>query len=102
MSIRQKRRRRMQSTRTPVKNAKFHEPHTDREALKERIVQLEDELRARDDFLAIAAHELRNPMTPISARVELLLARARNAAQDLPDGMAQGLEQLNQAIEAYM
>jgi hypothetical protein len=40
------------------------------------------------------------PMTPISARVELLLARARNAAQDLPDGMAQDLEQLNQAIEA--
>jgi two-component system OmpR family sensor kinase len=103
MSIRQKRRRRMQPTRTaPIRDAKFHEPHTDRQALKERIVQLEDELRARDDFLAIAAHELRNPMTPISARVELLLARARNAAQDLPDGMAQGLEQLNQSIEAYM
>jgi len=57
MSTWQKSQRRMPSTRTaPVNDATFHEPHTDRQALKERIVQLEDELRARDDFLAIAAH----------------------------------------------
>jgi hypothetical protein len=65
MSTWQKSQRRMQSTRrAPVNDATLREPHTDRQALKERIVQLEDELRARDDFLAIAAHELRNPDDP--------------------------------------
>jgi signal transduction histidine kinase len=75
----------------------------DREtALESRIAELEDELKARDDFLAIAAHELRNPMTPISARVELLLAKARSAPETLPSGVEQGLEQLDQLIDAYM
>src|SRR5438067_10456555 len=29
--------------------------------------------RSRDDFIAIVAHELRNPMTPSSEQIELLL-----------------------------
>src|SRR5690349_12749184 len=45
--------------------------------LQSRIAELEAEIRARDDFLAIAAHELRNPMTPIAAWVELLSNLAR-------------------------
>jgi signal transduction histidine kinase len=78
-------------------------PHSDSEAaLEERIAELEDELKARDNFLAIAAHELRNPMTPISAQVELLLSRARNSDKVLPNEVAQGLEQLHKSIEAYM
>jgi two-component system OmpR family sensor kinase len=104
MSTRQKRQRRTQSTRTtPLKSRKPGSPQLDREAaLERRIAELEQELKARDDFLAIAAHELRNPMTPISARVELLLGRARNAVKVLPNELAQGLEQLHQLIEAYM
>jgi two-component system, OmpR family, sensor kinase len=94
----------MRSPRTtPCKSPSPGLPHSDREtALEERIAELEQELKARDDFLAIAAHELRNPMTPISAQIELLLARARNAAKVLPNEVAQGLEQLHQLIEAYM
>jgi len=88
---------------TPRKSPSPGLPHSDREtALEERIAELEQELKARDDFLAIAAHELRNPMTPISAQIELLLARARNAAKVLPNEVAQGLEQLHQLIEAYV
>jgi len=71
-------------------------------ALEARISELEDELQARDDFLAIAAHELRNPMTPISARVELLLAKTRNMPESVPKGIAQGLEHLEQLVEAYL
>ena len=104
MSTRQKRQRRMCSPRTtPRKSPRPGLPHSDREtALEERIAELEQELKARDDFLAFAAHELRNPMTPISAQIELLLARARNAAKVLPNEVAQGLEQLHQLVEAYM
>jgi two-component system, OmpR family, sensor kinase len=94
----------MRSPRTiPCKSSRPGLRHSDREtALEERIAELEQELKARDDFLAFAAHELRNPMTPISAQIELLLARARNAAKVLPNEVAQGLEQLHQLVEAYM
>jgi signal transduction histidine kinase len=71
-------------------------------ALQRRIADLEGQLQARDNFLAIAAHELRNPMTPISARLELLLAKARGASQSLPSAIVQGLERLEQLVDAYV
>src|SRR5438105_10045747 len=72
MKIRRKRQDRAAAGRMlPAKGPRVREA-----ALAARIADLEAELRARDDFLVIAAHELRNPMTPISARLELLLARA--------------------------
>jgi signal transduction histidine kinase len=71
-------------------------------ALAARVAELEAELRARDDFLAIAAHELRNPMTPISARLELLLARARHMSGSIPAGLVHGLELLEELVNAYL
>jgi signal transduction histidine kinase len=71
-------------------------------ALTARVAELEAELRARDDFLAIAAHELRNPMTPISARVELLLLKARHMSEDVPAELMQGLEHLDRLVSAYL
>jgi two-component system, OmpR family, sensor kinase len=59
-------------------------------------------LRARDDFLAIAAHELRNPMTPISARLELRLARARHMSGSVPARLVHGLELLEELVNAYL
>ncbi|MBV8334938.1 MAG: hypothetical protein JO358_05735 [Alphaproteobacteria bacterium] len=47
--------------------------------MEARIAELEQQLQVRDDFLATAAHELRNPMTPISAQLELLVAKAPEA-----------------------
>src|SRR5882672_2025849 len=44
-------------------------------ALDERdqlIADLEEAVRRRDDFLAIAAHELRNPLTPILLCVQYI------------------------------
>ncbi len=67
-----------------------------------RVAELEAELRARDDFLAIAAHELRNPMTPISARLELLLARARDMSGAVPAELVHGLELLEGLVNAYL
>ncbi len=78
-------------------------PQAEREAaLEARIAELEDALRARDDFLAVAAHELRNPMTPIGARIELLLARARRKPETVPEGTVQGLERLQRSVDAYI
>jgi signal transduction histidine kinase len=83
MRIRRKRQDRTAVGRTlPAKGPTFREA-----ALAVRIADLEAELRARDDFLAIAAHEPRNPMTPISARLELLLARARHMSEGVPAGL---------------
>ena len=77
-------------------------PRVREAALAARVVELEAELRARDDFLAIAAHELRNPMTPISARLELLLARARHMSEGVPAGLVHGLELLEGLVSAYL
>jgi signal transduction histidine kinase len=67
-----------------------------------RVAELEAEIRARDDFLAIAAHELRNPMTPIAGRVELLLKLARRASDRIPEEILSGLERLEYLVDAYI
>src|ERR1700739_3254626 len=36
------------------------------------IAELQQAVRARDDFLAVVAHELRNPLTPILLCVQLI------------------------------
>jgi two-component system OmpR family sensor kinase len=98
MSIRRKRQDRTAAGRTaPAKGPTVREA-----ALTARVAELEAELRARDDFLAIAAHELRNPMTPISARLELLLARARHMSGGVPAGLVHGLELLEGLVNAYL
>jgi signal transduction histidine kinase len=98
MKIRQKRQDRTAAGRTPPAKS----PTVRETALAARVAELEAELRARDDFLAIAAHELRNPMTPISARLELLLARARRVSGSVPAGLVHGLELLEGLVNAYL
>ena len=71
-------------------------------ALEARIADLQEELRARDDFLAIAAHELRNPMTPIGAQIELLLLKVPETAEDGQNAVVQGLKRLEGLVDAYM
>jgi signal transduction histidine kinase len=51
-------------------------------ALRRRIDELEEELRLRDAFIVSAAHELRNPISPLSLHLQRLLQSARNATDD--------------------
>jgi two-component system OmpR family sensor kinase len=89
--------------RIPVGHSPARSSQPDREIILEaRIAELEADLRARDDFLAIAAHELRNPMTPIRGRVELLLAGARRMPGAVPKEIVQGLERLERLVDAYI
>jgi signal transduction histidine kinase len=52
--------------------------------LRRQVEELRQAVRARDDFIAIAAHELRNPMTPLLGAAELALAAARSAGKACP------------------
>jgi two-component system, OmpR family, sensor kinase len=65
----------------------------ERETDKDRLIaELREAVRARDEFVAIAAHELRNPMTPILMQVHTLLAAARNPRRCRPEVLAPRLE----------
>src|SRR5437660_5095017 len=70
-------------------------------ALKARIAELEQQLQACGDFLAMAAHELRNPMTPISAQLELLLAKGPESG-GRSARLFEGLKRLEQLVDAYL
>jgi two-component system OmpR family sensor kinase len=57
------------------------------------LAELRDAVRARDAFIAIAAHELRNPMTPIVAQVDLMRRQLSMGRFSL-DTFDAGLERL--------
>ena len=56
-------------------------------ALEAELEDLRLAVQARDEFLISAAHELRNPITPIVMRLEMLLAAVR-AGGAKPDRIA--------------
>ena len=66
---------------------------------EDEIGRLRRELRLRDDFISIAAHELRNPLTPISLDIDVLLLQARRRQAD-PLEMA-SLERLQRNIRVF-
>lgn len=71
------------------------------DADKERLIEeLRAAVAARDEFIAVAAHELRNPMTPIMGQVQLLLSRARR--ERVSGSLIGGLEMLETAVEHYV
>ena len=65
------------------------------------ISELRDAVRARDEFIAIAAHELRNPMTPVLLRVSTLASMARKPGTS-PETLASGLEDLRAFVQNYV
>lgn len=67
--------------------------------VEDRILELEEALRARDRFLSIAAHELRNPMAPLVLQVGLLLKSARRGETAR---VIDGPEQLEIIIGRYV
>jgi two-component system, OmpR family, sensor kinase len=72
----------------------------DRErALTARIAELEQALQLRDEFLSIAAHELRNPMHSLLLQVSaaLQVARREGFATLLPR-----LERIQQIVDRYL
>jgi len=53
------------------------------EALRERQIELQEADERKDEFLAMLAHELRNPLSAISAALEQLKRRPNLSSSDL-------------------
>lgn len=79
-----------------------HSPTPREVALETELIEAKAQLRARDEFLAIAAHELRNPMTPIAAWIELLITQSRRRSSHIPAEILRGLERLEHLVSAYI
>jgi signal transduction histidine kinase len=64
----------------------------------EAIQRLEDLLRSRDEFLAAAAHDLKNPLAGIKNTVQLLARRVRsNRLPDL-EHLAEALDRVDRTV----
>jgi signal transduction histidine kinase len=73
------------------------------EADKDRLIEeLREAVRARDEFVAIAAHELRNPMTPILMQVHNLVAATRDPRRCRPELLGPRLELLEHAVRNFV
>ncbi len=66
------------------------------------VAELTQVVDARDAFIATAAHELRNPMTPILGYAEHLLSVARRPESGCPDAMIVSLEHLAGLMAEYI
>jgi two-component system, OmpR family, sensor kinase len=78
------------------------DPGSSLDELRRQVEALQEAVRARDDFIAIAAHELRNPMTPVLGMTELALAAARRAPDTCPPRVTALLERLQHAVQDYV
>ena len=71
------------------------------EELTAENARLAEAVAARDAFLAIAAHELRNPMTPIIGRVSMLRRMIGNGRLH-PDKIEEKLDQIEWLITMFI
>ena len=68
---------------------------------KHRLAELAEAVAARDNFIAVAAHELRNPMTPMIGQIELLLKGVK-ANKYSPTQIEDRLERIHRAMGHYL
>jgi two-component system, OmpR family, sensor kinase len=66
------------------------------------LTELTQAVHARDAFIAIAAHELRNPMTPILGYVEHILSVSRRPESECSEAIILGMERLAGLITEYI
>ena len=89
-----------QSSATPGAHPGSAERQDPEPELRSQIDQLNTAVQARDAFIAVVAHELRNPMTPIRGQVELLQTLARN--EGASHRLVERLARLQLAVESYI
>jgi signal transduction histidine kinase len=67
-------------------------------ALRRELANVKEELRRRDDFLAVVTHELRNPITPLAFTVDVLLTEASQGRLPTGDVLLRRLKILRRQI----
>jgi signal transduction histidine kinase len=67
-------------------------------ALRRALASAKEELRQRDNFLAVVAHELRNPVAPLAFSIDLLLKEAMNGRLPAGDVLLRRLKLLHRQI----
>jgi PAS domain S-box-containing protein len=66
---------------------------------RERILQeLAEAVRTRDEFLSVASHELKTPLTPLSIKLQAL-ARSAEAKAVQPERMAKDVEVMRRQVK---
>jgi signal transduction histidine kinase len=70
-------------------------------AAARRIEELMEAVAARDTFIAVAAHELRNPMMPILGQLDLLIS-ALKAGKCPLDTAQHRVERIQRTVQQYM
>jgi signal transduction histidine kinase len=70
-------------------------------ALQQEVARLRDAVQARNEFISIAAHELRNPLTPLLMTVQSMRRMTERHAET-PDPIAAGLVRLDRVVQHYV
>ena len=75
-------------------------------ALQQEVAQLREAVQARNEFISIAAHELRNPLTPLLMTVQsmrrMIERQAGERQAGTPDPIAAGLARLDRVVQHYV
>ena len=69
--------------------------------LQRRVEELTSAVAARDTFIAVASHELRNPMTPMIGHIELVLNGVRSGRYSLRQ-VEERLERVRMVMNQYL
>ena len=66
---------------------------------REARVAAEAALQVRDEFLSIAAHELKTPLTGLSAATQILVRKVQRGAIEAPPWLDNGLRTIDQQVD---
>ena len=75
-------------------------------ALQQEVARLQEAVQARDEFISVAAHELRNPLTPLLMTVQSMRRTIERQAGErhpgTPDPIVTGLVRLDRVVQHYV
>lgn len=63
-----------------------------------RVEELEETIRARDEFLSSVSHDLKNPLTAIKARAQMMRRRAEKIEDPAAGRLVEGLDAINTSV----
>lgn len=63
-----------------------------------RVEELEETIRARDEFLSSVSHDLKNPLAAIKARAQMLGRRVEKMEDPAAERIAEGLDAINTSV----